>query len=249
VRNVYTGVSNQMAHIGYQLLQAGFSGEADGIKSVFGGVVSSSFDEEKACELIGKRFEVTRNYFKLHACCRYNHAALDALWQLMDAHSALADITMINAIDVTSYSLAAELVDPAPQNVLASKFSIPFAIATTLVNRSSKVHSFTNDAVANPTILSLAGKVTIREDTTMSAKLPNLRPATVTITLANGNVLAASVDTNRGDWQAPYTPAQIKDKYLSLTTRIWSDEKAEDVFAAIMNMDDATGPSSFIEWL
>ena len=249
VRNVYTGVSNQMAHIGYQLLQAGFSGEADGITSVFGGVVSSSFDEEKACELIGKRFEVTRNYFKLHACCRYNHAALDALWQLMDAHSALADITMINAIDVTSYSLAAELVDPAPQNVLASKFSIPFAIATTLVNRSSKVHSFTNDAVANPTILSLASKVTIREDTTMSAKLPDLRPATVTITLANGDVLAASVDTNRGDWQAPYTPAQIKDKYLSLTTRIWSDEKAEGVFAAIMNMDDATGPSSFIERL
>ena len=71
----------------------------------------------------------------------------------------------------------------------------------------------------------------------------------MTITLANGDVLEASVETNRGDWQDPYTPAQIKDKYLSLTTRIWSDEKAEDVFAAIMNMDDATGPSSFIERL
>ena len=77
--------------------------------------MSSSFDEEKACELIGSRFEVTRNYFKLHACCRYNHAALDALWQLMDAHSALADITMISAIDVSSYFLAAELVDPLLQ--------------------------------------------------------------------------------------------------------------------------------------
>ena len=249
VRNVYTGVSNQMAHIGYQLLQAGFSGEADGIKSVFGGVVSSSFDQEKACELIGTRFEVTRNYFKLHACCRYNHAALDALWQLMGAHSALADITMISAIDVSSYCLAAELVDPAPQNVLAGKFSIPFAIATTLVNRSSKVHSFTSDAVANPTILALARKVTVREDPAMSAKLPDLRPATVTITLADGDVLEASVETNRGDWQDPYTPAQIKEKYLSLTTRIWSDEKAEDVFAAIMNMDNATAPSTFIERL
>jgi 2-methylcitrate dehydratase PrpD len=216
---------------------------------VFGGVVSSSFDQEKACELIGTRFEVTRNYFKLHACCRYNHAALDALWQLMGAHSALADITMISAIDVSSYCLAAELVDPAPQNVLAGKFSIPFAIATTLVNRSSKVHSFTSDAVANPTILALARKVTVREDPAMSAKLPDLRPATVTITLANGDVLEASVETNRGDWQDPYTPAQIKEKYLSLTTRIWSDEKAEDVFAAIMNMDNATAPSTFIERL
>jgi len=84
----------------------------------------------------------------------------------------------------------------------------------------------------------------------MSAKLPDLRPATVTITLANGDVLKASVETNRGDWQDPYTPAQIKDKYLSLTTRLWSDEKAEDVFAAIMSMDNATAaPSTFIERL
>ena len=80
VRNAYTGVGNQMGHLAYQLFMAGFTGERDGIGSVFGGVVSSNFDVEAALESIGIRFEVNRNYFKLHACCRYNHAALDALW-------------------------------------------------------------------------------------------------------------------------------------------------------------------------
>ena len=70
VRNAYTGVSNQMAHIAYTLFQSGFSGEADGINSVFGSVVSTGFDADKACEGLGQRYEMTRNYFKLYACCR-----------------------------------------------------------------------------------------------------------------------------------------------------------------------------------
>ena len=69
VRNSYAGISNKMAHVGLMLLKAGFTGEQDGIKSIFDGVVSSKFDDESALELLGQRFEVTRNYFKLHACC------------------------------------------------------------------------------------------------------------------------------------------------------------------------------------
>ena len=84
VRNSYTGVANQMAHLSYQLLTSGFTGENDGISSVFGNVVSSQFNSEMACEALGERYEVERNYFKLHACCRYNHAALDALWMLVE---------------------------------------------------------------------------------------------------------------------------------------------------------------------
>ena len=61
VRNSYTGVSNKMAHVGLSLLKAGFTGESDGIKSIFDGVVSSRFDRKSAFELIGKRFGVSRN--------------------------------------------------------------------------------------------------------------------------------------------------------------------------------------------
>ena len=70
MRNVYAGMSNQMAHLGLRLYQSGFSGEKDGIRSVFAEVVSAGFDEGKAFDQLGQRFEVCRNYFKLHACCR-----------------------------------------------------------------------------------------------------------------------------------------------------------------------------------
>ena len=237
VRNSYTGVSNKMAHVGLMLLKAGFTGEQDGIKSIFGSVVSNKFDDKRAVELLGKRFEVSRNYFKLHACCRYNHAALDALWKIIEQHSEVKNINQIEKIEVQSYNLAAELKDQNPRNVLACKFSVPFAIATTLANLDSGVLSFTEHMRTNKNIQNLCQKVTIVEDTNMTGKLPNLRPANVYIQMANGSTFKAQVTTNRGDWQDPYSEEELKQKFISLTTRLWSQKKALNVYSKSMRLE------------
>lgn len=238
VRNAYTGMANQMAHLSLTLLNSGFTGEADGIASVFGKVVADEFDHASALDALGQRFEVTRNYFKLHACCRYNHAALDALIELMADNPALNTPEDIRQINVESYNLAAELSDPAPKNVLACKFSIPFAMATTLYHRSSDVLSFTEDARRNPDIRSLCRKVTIAENPQMTAQLPDLRPAKVVITMTNGDRFEKSVTTNRGDWQDPYQDSDLKVKFISLSTRIWPAEKSERVYTMLMNIQN-----------
>ncbi len=250
VRNAYTGISNQMAHLAETLFKSGFTGERDGIYSVFGHVVSSNFDTDLAFEQLGQRYEVCRNYFKLHACCRFNHAALDALFSLINAHSELQNpdqlIALINTIDVHSYNLAAELNDPNPRNVLACKFSIPFAMATTLFHQSSDVMSFTENARINPSIMALSQKVRVYEDKTMTAQLPDKRPAHVAITLNDGRQLSADVTTNRGDWQDPYDSHELKEKFISLTTRLWTMEKAEHVYNKLMMLEDQSMDDVFL---
>jgi len=239
VRNSYTGISNQMAHLAYQILQAGFSGEKDGIDSVFGNIVSSGFDTAAALDALGTRFEVTRNYFKLHACCRYNHAALDALWLLMEQYSELQNPENIAHINVESYFLAAELTDAKPRNMLAARFSVPFAVATSLVNRSSKIQSFTQDMLRTTKILELAAKTSIKENADMSAQLPDYRPASICITMQDGSTYHASVKTNRGDWRDPYSEAELKEKYNSLTARRWSIAKSNALYRRILDLDRA----------
>ncbi|MEX0502535.1 MmgE/PrpD family protein [Alphaproteobacteria bacterium LSUCC0719] len=240
VRNAYTGVSNQMAHLAHLLWQAGMSGESDGISSVFGAVVGTEFDHDAACEKLSERFEITRNYFKLHACCRYNHAALDALVGLMAQHRQLTDHAAIDRIEVDSYSLAAELDDQSPRNMLAAKFSVPFAVATTVVTGSTGVESFSGNALTDPHTLALAKRVTVREDHSMTAKLPDLRPALVTIFLKDGNRFQASVETNRGDWQDPYDQDQLFEKYQSLARRLWPETLCTQIANHIQNLEHIT---------
>jgi 2-methylcitrate dehydratase PrpD len=244
VRNAYTGISNQMAHLAYRLLRAGISGEADGIDSVFGNVISTGFDDDAACDSLRDRYEITRNYFKLHACCRYNHAALDAVMELMSRHDALAGHQQISHIEVESYNLAAELDDQSPRNMLAAKFSVPFAVATTLVTGSTGVESFSGAALTDPRTQDLAKRVSISEDADMTAKLPDLRPARVTVFMKDGRHFQAAVETNRGDWQDPYSPEQLFDKYMSLTRRLWSEEVCQNVSTRVLNLEQVADMGS-----
>ena len=79
VRNIYSGVSNHMGILAHQLTASGFTGEADGLGTVYGSVISETFDRQAMTLELGERYEIARNYFKRHACCRYNHSTLDAL--------------------------------------------------------------------------------------------------------------------------------------------------------------------------
>ncbi|HUS53722.1 MAG TPA: MmgE/PrpD family protein [Thermohalobaculum sp.] len=237
VRNVFAGVSNQMGILANDMVEAGFCGEINGISQVFGKVVSDTFNADAMTEALGERWEVMRNYFKMHSCCRYNHAALDALAMIAAEAPGGLDPARIARVDVESYSLAAELDDPRPRNTLAGKFSVPFAVATTLINRSSDVGSFTWDQINNPAILELAARVTVREDPAMTAQLPNHRPAAVTVTLTDGTSLTARTETNRGDWADPYPPEEIRAKYLSLTARLWPEAAAAAIWDEIMVLE------------
>ena len=237
VRNVYAGLSNQMAHLAIDLIQSGFTGEVDGIGSIFGNVVSENLNDNLLLEKLGQRFEVMRNYFKLHACCRFNHAALDCLHDLMRDHQELSNIEQISFIDVESYNLAAELNDPRPQNMLAAKFSVPFALATTLVNKNSQVLSFAGGALKNEKTMALSRKVSVKEISSMTEMLPEFRPAKVTIGMKSGKVFRHSVKTNKGDWQSPYSADELENKFHSLANRSLSQKKSKVLYDKLQNLE------------
>ena len=244
VRNVFAGVSNRMGVLAVDLVDAGYTGDSDGVAEVFGRVVSDRFDADALRRGLGAPWNVDRNYFKVHSCCRYNHAALDALEALLAKEPEALSGELANVL-VDSYAFAAELDDPAPRNVLAAKFSVPFAVATRIVTGSSGVESFSAERVADPAIRALAGRVTVREDAAMTAALPELRPARVTVTRADGRVFSAGVETNRGDESDPYSEAELHSKFMSLTARLWSASKAEAVWEATLGLNMMADASDY----
>jgi len=227
VRNAYAGVSNRLGLLAIDLVDAGFCGERDGLTSVFGSVVSERFDSARMIEGLGTGWQIDRNYFKLHSCCRYNHGALDAL-ELVLARDSVAP-EQVARVEVESYLYAAELDDPEPRNTLGAKFSVPFAIATRLVRGSTEVENFTWDAVRDRRVLALAQRVSVREDKAMTARLPAVRPARVALTLTDGRTLEAAVEANRGDDQDPYSRDELATKYASLAARVWPADRASRV--------------------
>lgn len=231
-----------MGLLALELVECGFSGERDGLGSVFGAVVSESFDREKMVEGLGDRWQIEMNYFKRHSCCRYNHGTLDALDGLLAEIPVKAED--IERVDVVSYRHAAELDDQAPHNVLAAKFSVPFAVATRIVTGSSGLASFTWKCVRDNAIQDLAKRVFVREAPALTAMLPQLRPARVTVRLRDGRELKGAADANRGDDQDPYSREELSAKFFELTERAWPLPKARNLHDKLHKLEELKNFSS-----
>lgn len=240
VRNVYSGVTGLMGILAHQLIDCGFIGEADGLQTVFGNVVSETFEPEVMVDELGTRFEIARNYFKQYACCRYNHGTLDAL-QVIASKLPGGKFApqQVAKIAVSTYSLAAQLSSQSPKNILAAKFSIPFAVATFIVNGQAGISAFTSETVKNSTIKDLAHKVTVKEDLSLTALMPHKRPSRVRVTFTDGREIEAETLINKGDFEDPYTDDELERKYYALTGPIWGQKVAEQIFSGIMTLEDS----------
>ncbi len=236
VRNTFAGISGQMGVLVWYMVESGFTGEVDGLATIWGAVSSTEWQPKEMTKDLGFRYEIARNYFKRHACCRYNHGALDALSMIQEAHGEFS-AEAVASVRVETYSLAAELLDRNPKNTLAGKFSLPFALATTIVNGSSGVESFTWDKVRNPEIQAFADKVEVVEDPELTAMMPDFRPSRVIVKLKDGNQLAAIAKTNRGDTEDPYDDDELDKKYFELTSRVWSEEVSNQVYEKCFTVD------------
>jgi 2-methylcitrate dehydratase PrpD len=238
VRNAYAGVSNMLGMMAWELTCAGFTGERDGVGSVYGGVAAEEWRPEEMTRDLGSRWEIARNYFKRHAACRYTHAALDAL-AAISREAGRLDPDSIASIDVATYVWAAQLDHPAPQNMLAAKFSLPFALATAILNGGATLDAFRDAARADPRVRELARRVSVREDPALTAMLPGLRPARVTIALRDGRSLRAEALTNKGDTEDPYEASEVVAKFHEVASPALGAARARDLARAVLELDAA----------
>jgi 2-methylcitrate dehydratase PrpD len=212
--NVAGGMSGFAAALAPELALAGFEAQDDAIEQALGQLVGDDFTSEGLLDDLGSTWHITRNYFRLYACCNPIHPALDCLQQ------ALAELRPrpdeIARIDIATYRFAAVMRNPDPQNFFASKYSLPHAAATMVV-RGHAGHSALDDAaVHDPAIVSLRHRVTVAEDPAMSEVVPRLRPARVTVVLNDGRSATHACDSHRGDFQQPFAETELRDKFREL---------------------------------
>jgi 2-methylcitrate dehydratase PrpD len=235
VRNTYAGVANMLGLTVWDLARSGFAGERDGVGTVFGHVSATDFRPEEMTAELGTRWEIARNYFKRHAACRYTHGALDALAAILMRTGKLQP-DQVRAIEVHTYVWAAQLDSPLAPNMLAAKFSIPFALATAIAHGGATVAAFRAPARDDPAVQALAHRVTVDEDPALTAQLPGLRPARLRVTLADGSTHAAEVTTNRGDTEDPYTEAEVRAKFRDLADPVYGAARAQAIEEAVMTL-------------
>ncbi|MCH8225715.1 MAG: MmgE/PrpD family protein [Chloroflexi bacterium] len=237
IRNLYPGRSNSQGILAAYLCQCGFTGVEDAPTDVYTNVLGDGFDQEAAVEGLGApgSYRIQQNYFKLHACCLYQHPALDAVQSLLKKERfAPAEVS---AIRVEAPPMALIMNDPEPKNMLAAKFSIPFGVAAALVHGATDITAFYPERVSDPEVLSLARRVTVVADEEMSFRRYDYPSSRVEITLKDGRTFEESVTAQHGDVRNPASREELVGKFTFLSVDTLGEERTQQVVEVVNRLD------------
>ena len=230
IRNLYPGRSGLAGILAVELQRCGFTGLDDAPSDVFATILGDRLDRTLAVEALGEHYRIEANYFKLHACCRFTHFALDAVLALCRAHPFDADDVV--RVRVTTIPFGARMTDPAPATTLAAKFSIPYAVAAALVLRRTDVAAFEPPALGDPRIRALARRIEVLTEPKMSPRRTDSPTAHVKIALRDGRILEGTTTAPRGDAENPVAPEELVAKFLGLASPVLGPARARRVVDA-----------------
>ncbi len=234
--NVAGGMSGFAGALAPELAASGFEAQDNAIEEALGNLVGAGFRPEGLVTGCGTVWHITRNYFRLYACCNPIHPALDAVAAVLAQLKPGPD--QIDRIDIATYRFASVMRNPDPPNFFASKYSLPHA-ASVMAVRGGAGHAELDDtALTDPAIAALRHRVHITEDPAMTAVVPDLRPASVRVTLTDGRTAEHAVQSHRGDFREPFTEAEIRDKFRQLAGTVLTPDGVAAVEQAVDRCQD-----------
>lgn len=245
--NVAGGMSGFAGALAPELALAGVAAQPNAIEESFGQLVGDGFRPEVVTESLGQRWEIARNYFRLRACCNPIYAALDALEDILT--DLRPDPAAIERIDVATYRFAANMRETDPGNYFAAKYSLPHAAAALVLRGHAGYRAFTEDVVRDPAIGAFRRRVTVREDPALSAAVPRLKPARVTVTLTDGRQVTRLRESARGDYQDPYSEGEVRDKFRELAGVVLSPAGVARIEERVDRLDDLPRLGSLVDAL
>jgi len=225
------------------LAAKGFTGSRRVIeqRKGFAEAFADDYDLSRITADFGKVWEITRTSLKPYSCCRYNHAPIDGLLDIIQKESiAAADIA---GVVVRTYDVA---VNNRPHRVepltlFDAKMSIPFSLAVAAHKRAVGEHDFTEDLIGDPVLQDFAARVRVEADAQMSEAFPREWPADVLVTLRDGRAFERSIAYPKGEPEAPMSDAEVEAKFRDLASVAITDAAASAVIEAVRRIDTGNG--------
>lgn len=170
---------------------------------------------------LGKEFESGAVSIKPYAACKATHHAIYTSLALLHRHRI--DPTAIERIEVRTSDYNMQLAglnehgEPkyAPRTINEAQFSIPFTMALAIMQGAVLPDTLTREALADPAILRLSRKITLRvtDDKNELARREGYPPVDVDIHTVDGKIWSGCELYVKGHPSNPMTLEEVIEKF------------------------------------
>ena len=241
VKRMHAGRSSQSGLYGALLAEAGFTGIVNVLESEYGGfctTLSQSKDQFNLKELtagLGETWQTMGIALKFYACVGTNHTTLDAIRDMQrERRFGPRDVkkVVVHGSQVTVNHVGWKYV---PQGLTSAQLNLPYCVATWLLEGDCFVDQFTEDKVADPARMKLAGKVEVVHDPDITALGAKFRHKVhVDVHLNDGTVMKRMVEAARGSEKKFASDAEIVEKYEKLARKALPRARVERLRDAVL---------------
>lgn len=231
-KGLYSGWPNYLGINALRLSQLGLTGDADVMEAPDGfanavGLAPMTEDYlEEAGRDLGKEFRVMQVYFKPYPCCRWLHAPVYALLNLMKEHRISRD--EIETIDIGGPEFAM-MYDTRSgySSKVTCQYSIPYSVGAAAWFGRLGLEEFEEPARTDEGLIKFISRIRMRVDEELQAKFPQVFGVILTLTLKDGRVFRVQQGT---PWSpdAPATQEELVDKFRMLTQGVISAEDQDE---------------------
>jgi 2-methylcitrate dehydratase PrpD len=195
--------------------QATFEG-ADGFLRVY---LRDRCDRDVLRNGLGEHYEFTELSYKPYPCCRFNHAAIDAAIALRASAGVSAEGVQRIRVGVNrqAYEAVATPIEvrKAPHTIVHAQFSLPYTVATALVDGRVELGHFTEASIRREDILALAQRVDVFVDNDIDREWGrNVSPAELHVEMDNGTAHRQRVDWPLGHPRRPMSASDFDAKAI-----------------------------------
>jgi 2-methylcitrate dehydratase PrpD len=145
---------------------------------------------------LGKRFTGMNVTMKPYPCCKGTHSYVDVALAMVSKYNIQPkDVKEISVFcQDDKYFLLYPLEKRSrPENPIDSQFSIPWAVAAVFARGRAGIGDFTEEAIKNPDILEISGKVRVRLDKNVGEK-KGMIPAKIGVATKEGQTYIEQAD-------------------------------------------------------
>ena len=174
---------------------------------------------------------------KRYPVCYFAHRSIDAALDLVIANNLKpADIAEIRVtIGETQLGM---LRNHTPQDALAAKFSIEFAMASALIARSVGFPELTDTFVQRTDVADAMRKVTTSTTKDLIPGTPFAPSDEVAMVLRSGDILThPPVEFAKGAWKNPLSAEELREKFMGCVQPSFGANRAASLFEAMQGLE------------
>ena len=162
----------------------------------------------------GDPFRITRTIFKSYPSQIHTQAPIGLALQLRDK----LPLDEIQSIHIETYKVAASTASSEPEKWdpktrETADHSIPWLVASALLEGPVSPDSFTDDRIANPALREIMSRMTLVEEPEFTARYPGEYNCRITVTGRNGQSLAAHTAWPKGHRNNPMSDGDVAAKF------------------------------------